>query len=169
MLYLKYYVDGLGRLGAGQSGGGQYRVVLEYLVDSMDLDQAWCSRNLDPASPAWQIVLDFAQLKQARLGKHPKYHGNITALIQNKSQLEAALRIPGRDLPIGESNFCPSWFPKIGGSSYVLYEISGSYRTQSPSPISHSQVPVMTVSPHVSYSNILETFLSRVGMFLTTQ
>jgi hypothetical protein len=93
VLYLTHYVEGLARLGK------EYRVVLEYLVDSMDLDEAWCTRNLDPASPAWQVILDLAKLKKKRLGKHMKYDGNITAVIENQSQLEAALRIPGRDLP----------------------------------------------------------------------
>ena len=94
VLYLTHYVEGLARLGK------EYRVVLEYLVDSMDLDETWCTRNLDPvASSARQVILDLAKLKKKRLGKHFKYDGNITAVIENQSQLEAALRIPGRDLP----------------------------------------------------------------------
>lgn len=93
VLYLKYYVEGLVRLGM------DHLVVLEYLVDSMDLDEAWCTRNLDPASPAWQVILDLAKLKKERFGKHPKYEGNITTVIENQSQLEAVLSIPGRDYP----------------------------------------------------------------------
>jgi hypothetical protein len=93
VLYLTHYVEGLASLGK------EYRVVLEYLVDSMDLDEAWCTRNLDPvASSAWQVILDLAKLKKKRLGKHFN-DGNITAVIENQSQLEAALRILGRDLP----------------------------------------------------------------------
>ena len=91
VLYLVHYVEGLARLGS--------LVVLEYLVDSMDLDEAWCTRNLDPASSAWQVILDLAKLKKKRLGKHLKHDGNITAVIENQSQLEAALRTSGRDLP----------------------------------------------------------------------
>jgi hypothetical protein len=93
VLYLKYYVGGMGRLGK------EYRVVLEYLVDSMDLDEVWCTRNLNPANPGCQLILDLAQLKKERLGKHPKYEGNITTLIANKSQLDTALAIRGRDHP----------------------------------------------------------------------
>jgi hypothetical protein len=96
VLYLKWYVEGLGRL------GGKSRVILEYLVDSMDLDEAWCTRNLDPTGPAWQTILDLARLKKQRLGKHPKYDRNITAVIKNDSQLEEALCTPGRD---GEFQF----------------------------------------------------------------
>ena len=91
VLHLVHYVEGLAKL--------ENRVVLEYLVDSMDLDESWCTRNLDSASSAWQVILDLAKLKKKRLGKHLKYDGNITAVIENQSQLEAALRIPGRDLP----------------------------------------------------------------------
>ena len=90
-------------------------------MDSMDLDEAWCTRNLDPASPAWRTILDLAQLKKERLGKHPKYERNITAIIQNKLQLEATLCIPGRDYPRGEFEFCRSLvFQTIRDSARII-------------------------------------------------
>jgi hypothetical protein len=59
------------------------------------------TRNLDPASPTRQTILDPARLKKESMGKHPepKYNGNITTVIENREQLEAELCKSGRGLP----------------------------------------------------------------------
>jgi len=94
VLYLRYYIEGLGKMHPMYS-----RVLVEYTVDAMDLDEAWCERNLDPEGPAWKMVVEFAGLKKERFGTHPKYAGNITCLIETKEQLEQVHKWPGRDLP----------------------------------------------------------------------
>jgi hypothetical protein len=94
VLYLPYYIEGLGKLDPSYS-----RVLVEYTVDAMDLDKAWCERNLDPNGPAWKMVVELAELKKARFGVHPKYAGNITCLIETQEQLEQVHKWPGRELP----------------------------------------------------------------------
>jgi hypothetical protein len=58
----------------------------------MDLDEVWCTRNLDPASPARQTWHDS---RRRRSGKHPepKYDADdISTMIENGEQLEVLLR-----------------------------------------------------------------------------
>jgi hypothetical protein len=43
---------------------------LEYHVDSMGLDEAWCTRSLDPTSPVWRAIVKLVRVKRAGVGDH---------------------------------------------------------------------------------------------------
>ncbi len=61
----------------------------------MGLDEAWCTRGLDPTSPVWQVIVKLVRVKKAGVGDHLMYGGDITTIFQNEAQLGAVLCIPG--------------------------------------------------------------------------
>ncbi|KAF2459394.1 hypothetical protein BDY21DRAFT_408775 [Lineolata rhizophorae] len=76
---------------------GVARIAAEQLVDGMDLDEAWCRRNLLPSesSACVQFALELVSDKKSRVD-HFVDHA-ITCFVGDKDEVEKLRKIPGAD------------------------------------------------------------------------
>ena len=73
-------------------------IAVEGLVDGMDLDDAWCARNLTNLEPrGQQYVSSVIRRKAARMDDFSP--NTITCIIANDGERERLLKVPGREIP----------------------------------------------------------------------
>jgi hypothetical protein len=67
-----------------------------FFIDAVDIGEDWCNMYLDGPSREFVRSISTPSVKKVRMGSHPRYEGNLTTYIHNKSEREVAVNIIGR-------------------------------------------------------------------------
>jgi hypothetical protein len=98
LLPLPYYVGGMTSVVFNHgTKDNNFNSQIEFLIDGMDIDEGWCCKYID--SPEQKVIRERCtpSAKQARMGSHPKYEGNLTTFIRNESERQVILGVVGRN------------------------------------------------------------------------
>jgi len=97
LLPLPRYVNGLASVAVRPNmDNNSFVAQIEFLIDGMDIDEKWCHTYLDGSCQDLVKSKSSPSAKQARMGSHPKYEGNLTTYIRNDKERNGIINVVGR-------------------------------------------------------------------------